>query len=108
MCSLLHGERIHHVVLVLVIPRHKPLGYPHAAAKPWKNIKIRILICISSATRGDGPQHVELLVAKPGAVLFPEAVAPGPKDVSHLYGRPHHLTFFPMKAAACLANAREL
>ena len=48
----------------------------------------------SRATCGDGPQHVELLVAQPGAVLFPEAVTPGPKDVSHLYGRPHHLTFF--------------
>ena len=37
---------------------------------------------------------LELLVAKPGAVLFPEAVSPDAKDVSHLYGRPHHLTFF--------------
>ena len=60
------------------------------------------------ATCGDGPQHVELLVAQPGAVLFPEAVSPGAKDVSHLYGRPHHLTFFPMIAAAFLANAGEL
>ena len=62
----------------------------------------------SRATYGNRPQNVELLVAQPGAVLFPEAVSPGPKDVSDLYGRPHHLTFFPMKAAACLANAREL
>jgi hypothetical protein len=62
----------------------------------------------SRATYGDSPQHVELLVAQPGAVLFPEAVSPGPKDVSDLHGRPHHLTFFPMIAAACLANAGEL
>jgi hypothetical protein len=62
----------------------------------------------SRTTCGDGPQHVELLVAQPGAVLFPEAVSPSPKDVSQLYGRPHHLTFFPMIAAACLANAGEL
>jgi hypothetical protein len=62
----------------------------------------------SRATCGDGPQHVELLVAQPGAVLFPEAVSPGPKDVSHFDDRPHHLTFFPMIAAVCLANAGEL
>jgi hypothetical protein len=62
----------------------------------------------SRATYGDSPQHVELLVAQPGAILFPEAVPPGPKDVSDLYGRPHHLTFFPMIAAACLTNAGEL
>jgi hypothetical protein len=60
------------------------------------------------ATCGDGPQHVEPLVAQPRAVLFPEAVSLGTKDVSHLYGRPHHLTSFPMIAAACLANAGEL
>ena len=46
------------------------------------------------ATCGDGPQHVEMLVAQPGAVLFLEAVTPGPNDVSHVYGRPHHLPFF--------------
>ena len=62
----------------------------------------------SGATYGNRPQHVELLVAQPGAVLFPEAVSAGPKDVSDLYGRPHHLAFFPMIAAACLANAGEL
>ena len=62
----------------------------------------------SRATYGDSPQHVELLVAQPGAVLFPEAVSPGAKDVSQLHGRPHHLVFFPMIAAACLANAGEL
>jgi hypothetical protein len=37
------------------------------------------------ATCSDRPQHLELLVAQPGAVLFPEAVSPGPKDVSQLY-----------------------
>jgi hypothetical protein len=62
----------------------------------------------SRATCGNSPQHVELLVAEPGAVLFPEAVSQGSKDVSDLYGRPHHLTFFPMIAAACLVNAGEL
>ena len=62
----------------------------------------------SRATCSDRPQHLELLVTEPGAVLFPEAVSPGPKDVSDLYGRPHDLTFFPMIAAACLANAGEL
>ena len=31
----------------------------------------------SRATYGDSPQHLELLVAQPGAVLFPEAVSPG-------------------------------
>ena len=62
----------------------------------------------SCATCGDGPQHVELLVAQPGSVLFPETVSPSPKDVRHLYGRPHQLTFLPMIVAACLANAGEL
>ena len=62
----------------------------------------------SRATCGDGPQHVELLVAKPGAVLFPEAVTADPKDVSHFHGRPNHLSFFPVIAVACLANAGEL
>ena len=37
----------------------------------------------SRATCGDGAQHVELLVAKPGAVLFPEAVTADPKDIGH-------------------------
>ena len=48
----------------------------------------------SRAICGDGPQHVELLVAKPGAVLFPEAIAADAKDVSQLHGRPRHLPFF--------------
>ena len=48
----------------------------------------------SRATCGDGPQHLQLLVAKPGTVLFQEAITLGPKDVSHLYGRPRHLPFF--------------
>ena len=60
------------------------------------------------STCGDGPQHAELLIAKPGAALFSEAVALDAKDVSDLYGRPHHLTCFPMIAAACLVNAGEL
>jgi hypothetical protein len=51
---------------------------------------------------------VELLVAQPGAVLFPKTVSPSPNDVRHLYGRPHQLIFLPMIAAACLANAGEL
>jgi hypothetical protein len=62
----------------------------------------------SRAACGDGPQYAELLVAQPGAVLFPETITPGPKDVCHLYGRPHHLTSLPMIAAACLANTGEL
>ena len=62
----------------------------------------------SRATCGDGPQHAELLVAKPGAVLFPEAVTLGAKDVGHLHGRPHSFIFFPVIAAACLADAGEL
>ena len=44
----------------------------------------------SAAVRHAVMARVELLVAKPGAVLFPEAVSPGPKDVSQLHGRPHH------------------
>jgi hypothetical protein len=48
----------------------------------------------SRATCGDGPQHVELLVTKPGAVLFPEAVAPDAKDISHFHGRPSQLLSF--------------
>jgi hypothetical protein len=47
----------------------------------------------SGATCGDGSQHVELLIAKPGAVLFPEAVTPNSKYVGHLHGRPAHLPF---------------
>jgi hypothetical protein len=46
------------------------------------------------AASGDGPQHVEMLVAKPGAVLFSKAIALNAKDVGHLHGRPTHLSFF--------------
>ena len=48
----------------------------------------------SCAACGDGPQHAELLVAKPGTVLFSKAVTLGAKDVGHLHGRPGHLSFF--------------
>jgi hypothetical protein len=48
----------------------------------------------SRSTCGDGPQHAELLVAKPGPVLFSEAVALDAKDVGHFHGRPTHLSFF--------------
>ena len=46
------------------------------------------------STCGDGPQHAELLVAKPGVVLFSEAVALDAKDIGHFYQRPSHLSFF--------------
>jgi len=36
----------------------------------------------SRATCGDGPQHVKLLVAQPGTVLFPEAVTLDSKYVA--------------------------
>ena len=62
----------------------------------------------SRSTCGDGPQHAELLIAKPGAVLFPEAVTADPKDVSHFRGRPNHLSFFLVIAVACLADTGEL
>ena len=42
----------------------------------------------SRATCGDGAQHVELLVTKPGAVLFSEAVTADPKDIGHLHDGP--------------------
>ena len=48
----------------------------------------------SCAASGDGPQHVEVLIAKPGAVLFSEAVTLDAKDVGHFYQRPSHLSFF--------------
>jgi hypothetical protein len=48
----------------------------------------------SRSASGDGPQHAQLLVAKPGAVLFSKAVALDAKDVGHLHGRPTHLSFF--------------
>src|SRR3954447_7425943 len=46
----------------------------------------------SRSTCGDGPQHAELLIAQPGAVLFSKAVALNPEDVGHLHGRPSHLS----------------
>ena len=48
----------------------------------------------SRSTCGDGPQRAELLVAKPGPVLFSEAVALDANDVGHFYQRPSHLSFF--------------
>src|ERR1700691_1356058 len=42
----------------------------------------------SSSTCGDGPQHAQLLVAKPGTVLFSKAVTLDAEDVGHLHGRP--------------------
>lgn len=48
----------------------------------------------SRSTCGNGPQHAELLVAKPGTVLFLKAIALNAKDVSHLHGRPCHLSVF--------------
>jgi hypothetical protein len=48
----------------------------------------------SRSACGDGPQHAELLVAKPGAVLFSKAVTLDAKDIGHLHGRPTHFSFF--------------
>ena len=48
----------------------------------------------SRAASGDGSQHAELLVAKPGAVLFLKAVTLDAKDMGHLYGGPTHLSVF--------------
>jgi hypothetical protein len=48
----------------------------------------------SRSTCGDGPQHAELLIAKPGVILFSEAVALDAKDIGHFYQRPSHLSFF--------------
>jgi hypothetical protein len=48
----------------------------------------------SSTASGDGPQHAELLVAEPGAVLFSKVVTLDAKDVGHLHGRPGHLSVF--------------
>jgi hypothetical protein len=48
----------------------------------------------SSAASGDGPQYVQLLVAKPGAILFSKVVTLDAKDVGHLHGRPGHLSVF--------------
>jgi len=46
------------------------------------------------AASGDGPQHAQLLVAKPGAVLFSKAVTLDAKNVGHLHGGPIHLSVF--------------
>jgi hypothetical protein len=48
----------------------------------------------SRSTCGNGPQHAQLLVAKPGTVLFSKAVTLDAKDVGHLHGRPGHLSVF--------------
>ena len=48
----------------------------------------------SRSTCGDGPQHVQLMIAKPRAVLFSKAVTLDAKDIGHLYGRPSHLSVF--------------
>jgi hypothetical protein len=48
----------------------------------------------SCAASGDGPQHGQVLVAKPGPVLFSKAVTLDAKDVGHLHGGPGHLSVF--------------
>ena len=48
----------------------------------------------SRSACGNGPQHAQLLVAKPGTVLVSKAVALDAKDVGHLYGGPIHLSVF--------------
>ena len=48
----------------------------------------------SRAARADGPQHVQLLVAKPETVLFSKAVTLDAKNVGHLHGGPIHLSVF--------------
>ena len=62
----------------------------------------------SCSASGDGPQHAELLVTKPGTVLFSKAVALNAEDVGHLHGRPRHLIFFPVILAGCLGDAGQL
>lgn len=57
----------------------------------------------SRSTCGNGPQCAELLVAKPGPVLFSKAVTLDAKDVGHLHRRPTHLSF-PVVVAGCVAN----
>ena len=49
--------------------------------------------CSRSAC-GDGPQHAQLLIAQPGAILFSKTVTLDAKDIGHLQGRPTHLSFF--------------
>ncbi len=48
----------------------------------------------SRAASGDGPQHAQLLVAKPETVLFSKAVTLDAKNVGHLHGGPIHLSAF--------------
>ena len=48
----------------------------------------------SRSTCGDGPQHAQLLIAQPGAVLSSKAVTLDAKDIGHLHGRSTHLSFF--------------
>ena len=48
----------------------------------------------SRSTCGNGPQHAQLLVAKPRTVVFSKAVTLDAKDVGHLHGRPGHLSVF--------------
>jgi hypothetical protein len=48
----------------------------------------------SRAAPGDSPQHAQLLVAKPGTVLFSKVVTLDAKDIGHLHGGPIHLSFF--------------
>ena len=48
----------------------------------------------SRSACGDGPQHAELLVAKPETVLFSKAVTLDAKNVGHLHGGPIHLSVF--------------
>jgi hypothetical protein len=48
----------------------------------------------SCAAPGDGSQDAQLLVAKPGTVLFSKAVALNAKDIGHLNGGPIHLSVF--------------
>jgi hypothetical protein len=48
----------------------------------------------SRSACGNGPQNAQLLVAKPGTVLFSKAVTLHAKNVGHLHGRPGHLSVF--------------
>ena len=48
----------------------------------------------SCTASGDGPQHLQVLVDRPGPILFLEAITLDAKDVGHLHGRPAHLSVF--------------
>jgi len=48
----------------------------------------------SRAASGDGPQHAQLLVAKPGTVLISKVVTLDAKHIGRLHGGPIHLSFF--------------